>query len=737
MRELKIIVLVLAVAGLAVARPAHSQATMPQGTSTTAISEDTRGGNNMLKDNKAKDYAKKLASDADDDGSNLWLKYHPVGDKALLADYRSRITQLIVQDTSPLAISARDELIHGLSNLLARNIPNAPTVTKNGAIVVGDLAASPIVANLGLDVELNALGDEGFIIRSTIISGKNVIAIAGKTARGALYGSFAFLRMLQSHSSLARLDISDEPTNKLRQIQDWTNWDGSIERGYAGNSILHVSQLPSHVNPRVRIHARALAALGINGITLNNVNAQKDWIMTVNLPKVQTIANVYRDYGIRVYLAVRFDSPVAIGALKTADPLDPDVINWWSEKVTEIYKAIPDFGGFLIKADSEKQHGPSEYGRTHAQGANLLARLLDSHAGIVMWRAFVYDQNIDADRVKRSYKFYKPLDGQFADNVILQVKNGPLDFQHREPIHPLIGGMPGTKTGLELQITQEYTGQATHLVWLVPQWRSYLDFDTKATTSNATVKDVIAGATFGYDNSLFAGVSNMGDSTNWTGQSMAQANQYGFGRLSWNPNLAADTIADEWIKITYGTDPLVVANIKSMLTGSWSTYEKYSMVGATGEIRSPANHFDPDMVTNQIYSMADANGVGYDRTRAGSDFVDQYAKGVADIYNNLATTPPELLLWFHHVPYTYHVFPGKTVIQWIYDTHFEGEAEVQGMIDRWAALKGKLSDVSFDDVLRNLKAQKVQATIWRRDINHYFWDLSGVADDQGRNVSGR
>ena len=681
--------------------------------------------------------AAELPAHTDDDGSNLWLKYHTVRGTTLLADYRSKITQIIAQDTSPLGISARDELIHGLSHLLAQKIPNATAVTQHGTIVIGSSATSTIIASLGWEAELNALGDEGFIIRSAVTSGKNVIVIASKTQRGALYGTFNFLRLLQSHSSLARLNISDKPVNRLRQIQDWTNWDGSIERGYGGTSILQVSQLPDKVNPRIKLHARALAALGINGITLNNVNAQTDWIKAANLPKVRAIANVYRDYGVKVYLAVRFDSPAAIGGLPTADPLDANVINWWTKKVAEIYEAIPDFGGFLIKADSEGQHGPSEYGRTHAQGANMLAGVLKPHAGIVMWRAFVYDPNIDADRANRSYKFYKPQDGRFAGNVFLQVKNGPLDFQHREPNHPLIGGMSNTKTGLELQITQEYTGQATHLVWLVPQWKSYLDFDTKATTLNAKVKDVIAGTTFGYDNSLFAGVSNMGDSPNWTGQTMAQANQYGFGRLSWNPSLSADAIADEWIRITYGVDPLVIAGIKSILTGSWSTYEKYSMVGSTGEVRSPANHFDPDMVANQTNSMADASGVGFDRTRAGSGYVNQYSAAVADMYNNLATTPPEFLLWFHHVPYTYNVFPEKTVIQWIYDTHFEGEAEVQGMIDKWVSLKGKMSRLCFYDVLNNLNAQKAQASIWRRYINHYFWDLSGIADDQGRSVSAR
>ena len=318
--------------------------------------------------------------------------------------------------------------------------------------------------------------------------------------------------------------------------------------------------------------------------------------------------------------------------------------------------------------------------------------------------------------------------------MILEVKNGPWDFQHREPNHPLIGGMPNTQVGMEFEISQEYTGQATHLVWLVPQWKSYLDFDTLALPSNSKVKDVIAGTTFGQNNSLFAGVSNMGDDTNWTGQTLAQANQYGFARLAWNPSLAADTIADEWIKVTYGADPVVVSTLKSMLTGSWSTYEKYSLVGSTAEIRA-TNHFDPDLPLRQPDSMADTKGLGYDRTRAGSDYVDQYSPAVATMYNNLATTPPELLFWFHHVPYTYNVTPGKTVIQWIYDTHFDGEAEVQGLINQWKSLNGKMSSARYNDVLTTLNAQMTQADIWRRNVNHYFWNLSRIADNQGRDVT--
>ena len=677
----------------------------------------------------------------DDAGADLWLHYQTVNDVERLEAYRSRVQQIVVEGTNTLAQSTRDELSVALSNLLEQSIPTDSASVDSGALIVGTPASSPLIADLGWNTELDALANDGYIIRSTTVAGHTAIVIAGNTDAGALYGAFHFLRLLQMHQEITALNITEEPAYELRMYQDWANWDGSIERGYAGHSIIDVNALPGTVNSRNRTLARAMAALGLNSQCINNVNAQSDWIDTANLPKIQALADIRREYGIRIFLAVRFDSPIVLGGLETADPLDPAVIDWWNSKVSEIYSVIPDFGGFVVKADSEGQPGPSQYGRTHAEGANMLAAAMQPHGGLVLWRAFVYDAATDPDRVKRPYAFYQPLDGQFATNVILQVKNGPMDFQTREPNHPCIGGMTDTQVGLELQITQEYLGQDTHLVWLVPQWKSYLDFDTEVSDSRPdTVKDIIAGKTYPHTKhapTLFAGVSNMGLDDNWTGHPLAQANQYGFGRLAWNPDLSVDELNDEWVRITYGNDPLVVSSITSMLLNSWETYENYTLVGSPTLVVDVATHFAPDFeFRSPSYFHADANGVGTDRTReTGSAAVDQYAPSVADRFNNLATCPPEFLLWFHHVDYTHQVFPDKTLIQWIYDSHFDGESGAANQIDQWNSLRGRISPARFNQVIEKLYAQLVEADKWRRAANAFFWNSIRIPDDQGRDVS--
>jgi alpha-glucuronidase len=677
----------------------------------------------------------------DDDGSHLWLYYRTVRDPDRLEAYRSQISQIIVNGGSAVAGSTRAELVEALSSLLNRKIPAADAVTQDGAIVAGTPENSAAIQGLGWESPLRALNPDGFIIRSTVIGGHHAIAIAGNTESGALYGAFSFLRMIQCGSSIANLDLTDQPLIKWRQYQDWTNWDGGDEHGYGGKGILTslTTETPGRLSPRVKFEARAMAAIGLNSITINNVNFDPAWLRSQNLPKIKRIADVYRDYGIRIFLAAGFDSPVLVGGLPTYDPLDPAVIAWWNRKADEIYEAIPDFGGFLLKADSERQPGPAHYHRSPVEGAACVANAVARHGGYILWRGFVYNRAIDPDRAKDSYLWFRPYDGQFPKNLILQCKNGPWDFQDREPNHPLIGAMPKTDTGIELQITQEYMGQGKDLCWLVPQWKYYLSFDTAASLARpSTVKDVLTGTTFGYHETLFAGVSCMGLDTNWTGQTLAQANQYGFGRLAWNPNLSADTIADEWAAVTYGYDPAVLNTVKSILLGSWETYEKYCLVGSCAEIRthlSHLNHYDPDLKQNNDHLRADALGVGFDRTRSGTDAVDQYAPTIAEKFNNLATCPPEYLFWFHHVPYTYEVFPGKTVIQWIYDTHFEGKANVEKTVAEWKTLQGKMSDARFNEVLAALTAQVAEADHWAHTVNRFFYNLSKIPDDQGRDVS--
>jgi alpha-glucuronidase len=481
-----------------------------------------------------------------------------------------------------------------------------------------------------------------------------------------------------------------------------------------------------------------LASVGINGIVLNNVNTNKgrlkgwELLGPPHLAKVSALAGVFRRYGISVYLSVNFASPMLMGELATADPLDDNVQKWWREKAKEIYQEIPDFGGFLVKADSEGQPGPMNYGRTHSDGANMLAAALKPFGGMVIWRAFVYGKQFNPDRAVQAYDIFRPLDGSFSANVILQIKNGPLDFQVREAVSPLFGALPKTNTMLELQVTQEYTGQATHIVYLVPQWREILGFDTYAKGRGSTVAEVVGGRLFDRLDSGIAGVMNVGSDGNWTGLLLAQANTFGYGRLAWNPKLTADAITDEWVRMTFGSNPDVVSTISKMLLNSWKTYEDYTSPLGAGYF-SARDHFNPDPEGRQSYHHADAHGVGYDRTVAtGSKFTAQYQPAVRDRYESLATCPDELLLWFHHLPYTSRLRSGKTVIQHIYDSHFDGVETVKGWVHEWQRLRGHIDSERYEQVLRQLEAQRIDATRWRDAINLYFYRLSGISDVNGR-----
>jgi alpha-glucuronidase len=669
----------------------------------------------------------------DDTGENLWIHYRTVTDPAQLATYRSLATEVVVPCKSELASSTRAELVFGLSHLLARTIPSAQAATQDGAILVGTPAELPFLASPEWSTDLAALHPDGYLLRSATVAGHHTTVIASQTPRGVLYGAFAFLRRIQSNTTISNLRLSDQPVHNLRMWQDWTNWDGSVERGYAGRSHLQLETLPAAVHPRNLTHARAMAALGLNALTLNNVNAQTEWIDSQYLPWVAALAKVRSRYGIRTFLSVRFDSPMVLGGLPKSDPLDPAVAAWWKTKVEEIYRLIPDFGGFVVKADSEGQPGPSRYGRTHADGANMLASALRPHGGLVLWRAFVYEGIDDPDRSKRSFIFYHPQDGKFAPGVILQIKNGPVDFQTREPVHPLFGRMPRTPLALELQITQEYTGQSTHLCFLVPQWRSYLDTDLAPGASRISdLKSQIAAGT----PSVFVGVSNLGSDPNWTGHPLAQANHYGFGRLAWNPGLSSEDVANEWIRVTYGDDPLVLRTLSAMLLRSWETYEQYTLVGGTPVI-TDRGHFNLDLTLKRLNSFGlpfvSADGIGYDRTRAtGTAGVDQYNPALAARYESLTTCPPELLFSFHHVPWTHEIRPGLTTIQWLYDTHFAGESAVADMLIQWDKLREKMSPSRHAAVRVKLMAQLAEATRWRRAANAFFHNLSSLPDAHGR-----
>ena len=667
---------------------------------------------------------------------HLWLRYAPFADAALQQAYRAHATEVVMQGTTPIAGSIRDELQVGLSGLLATAVPVAESVTLAGAIVAGCAETSPIVAALGWGDELDKLGPEGFIIRSAVVNGQPVTVIAGGGERGALYGAFRYLRHLQLHGEVSALDIKDQPRNNLRLLNHWDNWRPTkyfhtVERGYAGETLWQWDELPDTVDPRYRDYARANASIGINGSVINNVNAQLDFIQSENLPKVAVLADIFRAYGITLYLSVRYDSPMALGGLETADPLDPGVQAWWQEKVAEIYAHIPDFGGFLVKGDSEGQPGPLCYGRDHAVGANLLANALRPHGGILMWRTFVYGvEGLSKDRLKQGFEVFKPLDGQFADNVILQAKNGPLDFQVREPVNPLFGQMPGTQVGIEVQLAHEYTGTAFALCWLMPQWKEVFDFDTMAKGPGSTVDRVVDGSLEGHALSLVAAVSNLGNDRNWTGHPLSQANWYGFGRQAWEPSLEPEQIADEWTRMTFPHDDTVIQVVKEMLLGSWEIYERCtSPVGLGMMVEGGTRRLHPTPAGRQRFHCADETGVGHDRTRNGSGYVDQYCPPVADMFNDLATCPEKLLLWLQHVPYTHVLQSGRTVIQELYTSYRQGVREVEEMIATWESLRDRMDGQRHADVLERLQRQLELAELWRDTCIAYFRELSGIEEE--------
>src|SRR5688572_8326654 len=458
-----------------------------------------------------------------EDGYELWLRYHRVADATRLTQYQASIGELLIEGRSPTAQAISTELQRGLAGLLGRSVPVVTRVTRDGVVVAGIPAQSPVVAALGLAADLREAGSEGYILRSMRVDGRQAIVIAANTDVGVLYGAFHLLRLLQTHQPIGPLSISERPQVRHRILNHWDNLDGSVERGYAGGSLWDWHKLPGYTAPRYTDYARANASLGINGTVLTNVNANATALTAEYLRKASALADVFRPYGIRVYLTARFSAPIEIGGLKTADPLAPEVRAWWTAKVSEIYKVIPDFGGFLVKANSEGQPGPQDYKRTHADGANMLAAALEPHGGLVMWRAFVYSENVKEDRHKQAYTEFQPLDGRFRPNVLVQVKNGAIDFQPREPFHPLFGAMPRTPLMLELQVTKEYLGQDTHLAYLAPMFTEVLRADTYAKGKGSTVARVIDGSLHRYTRTAIAGVSNVGNDRNWAGSIFNQA----------------------------------------------------------------------------------------------------------------------------------------------------------------------------------------------------------------------
>lgn len=611
-----------------------------------------------------------------EDGSRLWLRY----------------------DT----VSVRKQIDKGIDSPVMRLAENELSTFWKGGKVSLQLMA---------DSEYFALGKDGYTIN--VENGTTVLRSMSET--GLLYAAYHLLRLQACGEDCSRLDIKEKPVNDIRILNHWDNPDGTIERGYAGRSLWKWDELPAKISPRYAEYARANASIGINGTVLNNVNASPEALSSDNLKKVKTLADIFRPYGIKVYLSVNFATPIKLGGLATADPLNSDVAEWWKQKVHEIYSMIPDFGGFLVKANSEGQPGPCDYHRTHAEGANMLASALKPYGGIVMWRAFVYSPS-DADRAKQAYLEFKPLDGKFLDNVIVQVKNGPIDFQPREPYSPLFGAMPHTQLMVEFQVTQEYLGHSNHLAYLAPMWKEFYSYYGPSNMKAA------------------AGVTNIGDDTNWCGNDLAQSNWYAFGRLAWNPALSSEEIAREWLAQTFTADSRFVRPMTEVMMQSREAVVDYMMPLGLHHIFAWGHHYGPEPWCEiegarpdwlpTYYHRADKEGLGFDRTTDGSDAVSQYPDSLAAVFNSIDSCPDEFLLWFHHVPWKHEMKSGRTMWDELCLHYQRGVDAARGFRDTWKDMSPYVDAERHAAVAHRFDIQASDAVWWKDACLEYFRTFS-------------
>jgi alpha-glucuronidase len=678
-------------------------------------------------------------------GEEAWLRY-AAPDAKTAKNYEHLPSRAGVLGDSPVLKSAQAELARGISRMLGRTLQvdsrNSPSRPTESALILGTLSQ---MHELAPDLRpAEPLMADGYWLKSTRIREQECLVITAATDRGVLYGVFALLSKIALGENIAALDEIQQPQAPLRWVNQWDNLDGRIERGYGGPSIFFADGKVRADLTRAAQYARLLASIGINGCAINNVNANPRVLDSTFIEQASRIADVFRPWGVQLALSVDLSSPQALGELDTFDPLDPRVAEWWRKKVDAIYRGIPDFGGFVVKADSEGRLGPSTYNRTQADAANVVARALKPHGGVVFYRAFVYNHHLDwhdlkNDRAKAAYDNFHPLDGAFDENAIVQIKNGPIDFQVREPISPLFAGLRRTNEAIELQITQEYTGQQRQLCFLVPMWKEVLDFDLRIEGNTSPVKDLVAGRVFHRPTGGVVGVANVGLDANWLGNPLAMANLYGFGRLAWQPDLSAETIIDEWTRLTFGNDPLVVQTMSRLQLSSWHVYEGYTgPLGAGTLTNIVGNHYDPAPESSERngwgqWHRADHDGIGMDRTVAtGTGYIGQYPEAVQKLYESVTACPDNLLLFFHHVSYTYVLHSGKTVIQHIYDAHFEGAERAGEFVSQWKALRGHIDEERYNAVLTLLQYQAGEAAVWRDTICDWAYHLSGIPDQKQR-----
>ena len=653
--------------------------------------------------------------------SQMWLGYHQISKD-------NKNWKVICNDFSKedrVVKSAIGEFATGIKGYF-----DADITENDGDVYVLEIAKDASIAK------------EGYFVKGE----KSGITLKASDENGVIYGVFAILRKLGARVSVEDICEEAAPSNPLRMMNHWDNMDGSIERGYSGESFFFEND-EMYINERTVDYARFMASVGINGIVINNVNVKgaATYLITDRFfDKVKELQDVFADYGIKLYLSINFAAPIELGGLEVCDPLDEGVIAWWQAKSKEVFEKLPGFGGYLVKADSEGRPGPFTYGRTQADGANMLADAVAPYGGIIIWRCFVYNCTQDwrdykTDRARAGYDYFKDFDGEYHDNVILQIKNGPMDFQIREPISPLLGGLTKTNQLLEVQIAQEYTGHQIDLCYLMPMFKEVLDFRTYCSEKNDTVADIVSGRTMGNKLAGMAAVINTGNDFNWTGNDLAAANLYGFGRLAYNTELGADEIAREWVALTFDMDKASEDKLVDMLMRSRDIYEKYTSPLGIGWMVTPHVHYGPSVDGYEYsrwgtYHRADHKGIGVDRSDKGTGYAQQYYEPNASAYIDPEKCPEELLLFFHHIPYTWKLKSGQTLIQYIYDSHFEGEEGAEKLAADWDSLKDAVDPEVFARVAERFELQVANAKEWRDQVNSYFYRKSDIADEKGRKI---
>jgi alpha-glucuronidase len=663
----------------------------------------------------------------------LWLKYTKIEDANVISDYKNITSSVYFATRSAILKNAKHELSIALKSILANSAVYTEGISSENTLIIDVYANLPNDLKLKLEQDFDNITEEGFLIRSMVYNNRSVTIISAPKDIGILYGTFRFLLLMQTQTNLKEIYLTDSPKVKLRILNHWDNLDRSVERGYAGFSLWNWQKLPGYIDQRYIDYARANASIGINATALTNVNAHALVLTPMYLEKVEALATIFRAYGIKVYLTARFSAPMEIGNLKTSDPLDPEVQAWWKNKAIEIYERIPDFGGFLVKANSEGQPGPQNYGRNHVDGANMLATALEQYGGNVIWRAFVYSEHDDTDRAKQAYDEFLQYDGKFKDNVLVQVKNGPLDFQPREPFHPLFGAMKETPLMMEFQITQEYLGFSSHLVFLPKLYEEVLDADTYQKGEGSKVANVIDGSLYGNKLTGMAGVANIGTDLNWTGHPFGQANWYGFGRLAWNPYLKSEVIAEEWLRATFSNDEEFIEPVKKMMLTSREAVVNYMNPLGLHHIFDSGHHYGPGPWVNNLsrpdwnpvyYHNADTKGIGFDRTPSGSNATAQYAQELRTRFNNPNKISEKFLLWFHHLPWDYKLDNGTLLWDGLASKYQEGVNQVKDMISTWKKAKPYVSDSQYQETAMLLSIQLKEAMWWRDACLLYFQSFS-------------